>query len=333
MFKLTLIKSDQSNRFDITPITGKIEWESDFSLLATLDFDVAFSDTKLFPKNPCDVGDHVILSKEKEEIFRGVIVNEERNGRGSIKYNAFDYTWYLGRSKTIYQFNGISATQAVTKVLDDFGISVGSIINMPTLIDKIYIQESPAHILNDIIGFVEKHEGYRVNGEMKQGKLYLQKRKDLLISGRFRLAENLGERDIIHTISEPTRSRSIEEMRNRIRLIIEDQETDYIVTAEKQSDQLIKQYGLLEETLTIDIEDSAKSREVARILLERLGRVHETNNIQLMGDIRFKAGRLFDVVEPVTGMNGRFMISEAKHIVENGAHTMDLELVLPSEVD
>lgn len=333
MFQLTLIKSDQSKRYDITPIASKIQWESDFSLLASLEFDVAFSDTKLFPINPCDVGDHVILTKQNQEVFRGVIVSEDRKGREAIKYSTYDYTWYLGRSKTVYQFNNISASQAITRVLTDFGIGIGSIVNMPTLIDKIYIQESPAHILNDIIDYIEKHEGYKINGEMRQGKIYLDKRKDLLISGRFRLAENLGERDAIHTISEPTRSRSIEDMRNRIRLIIEDEETGYIVAEQGQNDQLIARYGLLEETIKIDIEDSAKSRQVARILLDRLGRIHETNSITLMGDIRFKAGRLFDVVEPVTGMNGRFMISEAKHTVENGVHTMELELVLSSEVD
>lgn len=333
MFKLTLVKSDQPKRYDITPIVGKIEWESDFSILVPFNFDIAFSDTKFFPINPCDVGDHVILTKGNEEVFRGVIVNEERNGRGAITYNAYDYTWYLGRSKTVYQFNAISATQVVTKVLTDFGIEIGSIINMPTIIDKIYIQESPAHILNETIDQVEKHEGYTINGEMREGKLYLEKRKDLLISGRFMLAENLGERDVIHTISEPTRTRSIEDMKNRIRLIIEDEETNYIVTAEKQDDSLISQYGLLEETIKIDIEDSAKSRQVTDILLKRMGRVHETNTVKLMGDIRCKGGRLFDVVEPVTGMNGRFLISQAKHVVENGVHAMDLELVLPSEVD
>lgn len=332
MFKLTLIKSDQSKRYDITPIVEKIEWETNLTLLASLNFNVAFSDTRFFPKNPVDVGDHVIFTKGSFEMFRGVIVDEERNGRQSISYNVFDYTWYLARSKTVYQFNNISASQAITKVLTDFGIKIGSIINMPTLIEKIYIQESPAHILNDIISKVEKHEGYKVNGEMRQGKLYLDKQKDLVIRGVFDLADNIRHFDIIHSISEPTRTRSIENMRNRIRLIIDDEETNYIITAQRQDDKLVKQYGLLEETIKMDIEDSAKSRQVAKILLERLGRVHETNEVKLIGDVKFKAGRLFDVKEPVTGINGRFLIAEAKHSFSNGSHVMDLELILPSEV-
>jgi len=52
----------------------------------------------------------------------------------------------------------------------------------------------------------------------------------------------------------------------------------------------------------------------------------------LMGDVAFKAGRLLDVTEPITGMNGRYIIVKAKHTVKNQIHTMNLELALPEEV-
>lgn len=334
MFTLTLIKSDQAARYDITPITGSIEWESDFSLLASMDFDIAYSDTRFpIPTNPVDVGDHVILTKGKEEVFRGVIIEESKSGRNPIKYTAYDNTWYLGQSTSVYQFNNISATQAITQVLTDFGVGIGKIITMPTLIDHIYIKETPAKILNEIIEKVEASEGYKVNGEMREGKIYLEKRKDLLITGKFNIGKYTQNFDVTHAISEPSRTRSIEEMRNRIRLYIEDEEVEYIVTAQVQNDALISRYGLLEETIKMDIEDSAKSKQAAKILLERMGRVHETNSVKLMGDIKFKAGRLFDIKEKVTGIDGRFMIASAKHKYTNGIHTMDLELVLPSEVD
>lgn len=349
MFNLTLIKTDQ-RIYDIMPIVGTIEWQSNFSLLTSLDFDVAYSDARYpVPSNPIDVGDHIVLTKDKEEIFRGVIVDEDRSGRKPISYSAYDYTWYLAQSTTVYQFNKVPAHKAVKQILDDFGIMIGSIITMPTLIDAIYIEQQPAKILNEIISKVEKAEGYRVHGEMRQGKLYLVKRSDLLIKGSFRIADNLKASDVLESISEPSRTRSIADMRNRIRLIIDDDDKDekqdkkdkkkkskkasYIVTATAQDDNLIKRYGLLEETIKMDIEDSAKARQAAKILLERLGRVHETNSSKFMGDTQFKGGRLFDVKEPITGMNNRFMISSAHHKLSNQIHTMELELVLPSEVD
>lgn len=331
MFKLTLIKSDQSKSLDITPIVGEISWDSDFSIMAALEMEIAFSDTQHFPKNPCDLGDIVVLTKQSTEVFRGEIVTENKAGR-NLKYTVYDLAWLLCESKTVYQFNNIPATQAITRILDDFGMKIGSILNMSTRIDKIYIQECPACIIQDIIDIVEKHEGYTINVEMRKGKIYFEKRKDLLITGRFKLAENLGEKDIIHAISDASRSRSIIPMKNRIRLIVDDEDTEYEITAQAEDKGLIDKYGLLEETLKIDAEDAAKSRQVAKILLSRLGRIHESNDISLIGDIKFKAGRLFDVVEPVTGMEGRFMIASAKHKVSNQIHTMELELILPEDV-
>lgn len=332
LFKLTLIKSGQSKRYDITPIVGNFSWDSNFSIMAALEMEVSFSDTKFFPKNPCDLGDIIILTKDKSEVFRGVIVNESRSGRNAVEYSVYDYAWYLGKSKTVYQFNGISATKAIEKILSDFGMQIGSIVNMPTHIDKIYIQESPAKIIQDIINKVQNSEGYMINVEMRRGRIYFEKRKDLLITGRFRIADNVESYDVLSSISEANRTRSIEDMRNRIRLIVDDEETEYEITAQTEDAGLINTYGLLEETFKIDAEDAAKSRQVAKILLQRLGRVHETNSVKLMGDVRFKAGRLFDVKESITGMNNRFMIASVKHSVTNQIHTMELELVLPEDV-
>ncbi|NBI30902.1 XkdQ/YqbQ family protein [Chengkuizengella marina] len=329
MFKLTLAKS--TVQYDITTLVGSFSWDSEFTVTSTLEFEVVNGDTRFFPKNPCDVGDMVILIKNDSEIFRGILIDESKSGRGAVTYRASDFSWYLGQSKSVYQFNQTSATQAITTILNDFGISIGSILTMPTIIDKIYIQESPGKVIQDIIDKVEKHEGYAINGEMREGNLFLEKRNDLLIEGQFQLTEDLSF-NVTDVIGDPQRKRSIEEMRNRIKIIVDDEETGYEITAEAEDTGLIERYGLIEETIKIDAEDAAKSRQVVKNLLKQLGRVHETVSIKLMGDIRFKSGRLFDVVEPVTGINNRFMIVSVKHQVSNQIHTMELELVLPEGV-
>ncbi len=334
MFKLTLIKNDQSARYDITPIVGSLAWDNDFTLTTALEFDIGFSDAIYpIPRNIIDLGDLVILTKGSDEVFRGELIKGHRKGRSPRGYTAYDFSWLLNQSKIVIQFNNISATQAIIKVLEKFGIVIGSIPNMPTLIDKVYIQKTPGKIIQDIIDTVEKKEGYTLNGEMREGKIYFQKRKDLVIQGAFQLAENIAPEDLITAISEPNRTLSIEEVRNCIRIIVDDEETQYEVTAEAQDDELIEKYGLLEETIKIDAEDAAKSRQAAKILLARLGRMHETVNVKLPGDIRFRAGYLFDIEEPVTGINGRFMIVAAKHKVVKQIHSMGLELALPGDVE
>ena len=332
MFRLELIKADLSKRYDITPIIGNIAWESNFTMMVAMDFETVTSDVLRFTKNPCDVGDNVILRKNNEEIYRGIIAEEQRQGRKSIKYSSYDYSWYLNESTSVYQFNNITATQAITRVLNDFGIKIGSILNMPTIVDEIFMLKTPGQIIQKIIEKVQQQEGYMINAEMREGKIYFEKRNDLLIKGSFKLADNLAEIDTLASISDPNRKRSIKEMRNRIKIIVDDEETEYEVTAQKERVDLIDKYGLLEETIKIDAEDAAKSRQVARNLLKRLGKIHETNEVKFLGDVRFKAGRLFDVIEPITGMNNRFIIVSAKHKVNNQIHVMDLELADVSEV-
>ncbi|SDZ19443.1 XkdQ/YqbQ family protein [Tindallia californiensis] len=342
MFRLLLIKNDQSATYDITPLTNDIAWDSGFSITVSLEFMMANSDTDAVPVNPCEIGDLVILTQEdyinspteKEiiELYRGVIVEEQRNGRDPIKYISYDYTWYLNQSTTVYQFNSVSATEAIRKVLTDFGIQIESIIEMPTKINEIYMLKTPGKIIQDIIDQVEKKEGYRISAEMRYGKLVIRKRIDLVIAGFFELAENVQRENILEAVGNPSRTRSIESMRNRIRLIVDDEETEYQVTAEKEDTAMIGRYGLIEETIKIEAEDAAKSRQVAMILLNRLSKVHETITLKFIGNTLFRGGRLFDVVESVTGISGRYMIVEAKHRINKKKYTMELELALPEDV-
>jgi hypothetical protein len=337
MFKILLIKNDGTKSYNITPIIEKISWESNLSLMSVIEFSVIWNDTRFFPKNPVEIGDIVLITKDDAEVNRGVIVNEDRQGRQPITYKAFDYAWYLGKSKSVYQFSKISATQAITKILNDFGMLVGSIAKMNTIVDKIYIEKSPAEIIWDIIKMEEQQRGFKFNAELRKGRIYIERMKDLVIKGTFKLAENVTAYDILSNPLDASRSRSIEDMKNRINVIVELDDNDkqkagYVTTAFEQDANLISKYGLLEETVSVDAGDSAKSREVAKILLKRLGRIHESNSLKLMGDVRFKAGRLFDVIKPITGMNGRFMIRSTKHEVINQIHTMELELALPEDV-
>ncbi|MFD3271525.1 hypothetical protein ACE3MS_15505 [Paenibacillus dendritiformis] len=338
MFQLILVKNDGKKSYDITPLVGSVTWDSNLSLMAAMEFELLWTDMpRFFPKNPCDLGDVVILSKDTKEVYRGIVVTEGRSGRESIKYTVYDYAWYLGKSKSVYQFNKMPASQAITKILNDFGMLIGNVPTMGTLIDNIYLEKSPAEIIEDIYKRHERATGKRYNIEMRQGKIFIEDMKDLVIKGTFRLAGNLGKRDVMSNPLGADRTRSIENMRNRVKILIERNGEDkgkpkYEVAASAQDKESITKYGLLEDTYKIDAEDAAKAREVSRILLRRLSRIQETNSIKLMGDVEFKAGRLLDVTEPVTGMNGRYMILTAKHTVSNQIHVMELELVLPEEV-
>lgn len=337
MFKHLLVKNDGTKTYDITPIVGTTVWDSNLSLLAGMEFNLIWNDTRFFPSNPCDLGDVVILMKDSDEVYRGVIVSEGRSGRAAIKYTVYDYAWYLGKSKSIYQFNKIPASQAITRILNDFGMLIGSVPQMNTLIDEIYLEKSPAEIIEDIYKLEERQTGRRFNVEMRQGKIYFEEMKDLVIKGTFKLANNVEPYDVMSNPLGAERTRSIESMRNRVKILIERDKDDkekakYEVVATAQDEALISKYGLLEDSYKIDAEDAAKAREVGRILLQRLSRIQETISLPLMGDVAVKAGRLLDLDEPITGMLGQLMILSVKHSVSKQIHTMNVEFTLPENV-
>jgi hypothetical protein len=332
MFKLLLVKNQLNKTYDITPIVESFTWDSYLSLTSALDMSVFWNNTRFFPINPCELGDMLIVTKDNAEIYRGILVNQSQSGRQSIGYHAVDFAWYLDKSKSVYQFNGISSDMAIKQILNDFGLPIGTIAPMSAKITKIYIQQSPAAIIDDIIQQQQNQSGRRYSAEMLLGAISIVPTSNRVIAGTFKLTENVAAIDVLVNPLEVSRSQSIEEMRNRVRIITTGSDT-YTTTALSEDIASISRYGLLETVEKIEAADTAKSRQVAKILLARLNRIQESNKLKLMGDVAFKAGYLFDVIEPVTGMNGRFMIKTCKHNVSNQIHTMELELVLPEDVE
>ncbi len=331
MFKITLIKNDGSKAINISPIVRAFSWDSDMSLKSVIEFDIIWSNTKYIPKNPVEIGDLVVISFDGEEVNRGIIVSEKRDGKPTIQYTAYDYGWYLSKSSSVYQFKVASAKQAITKILTDFGMPIGNVAEMPTLIDSVFVQKTPAEIITTIIKAHERQSGQKMYSELRKGKMYIESMKDMVIIGKFKLATNLASNNVLDNPIGIERKRSIEDMRNKIKVILS-QNDNYETVALAQDIESGAKFGLLEQTFKIDEEDASKARQVSKILLQRLNKIHESNKISLMGDYRFKAMRLFDLKEPLTGSEGRYMITNCNHEVSSEVHTMELSLTLPEDI-
>ena len=313
--------AQQNKLVNITPITGDITWRSSTEELGQqLDFSLANNDTKLFPKNTVDVGNLIVLKRE-EELFRGIVVTENKRGREPIVYSGLDVAFYLNKSKSFYQFNKVPADKAIRKILTDFRVPIGNIAKMPTIIKEIFPNESPAEIIKKIIDQTQKDQGRKYRMEMRLGKFYIDRQTDLLVKGQFKLASNLKPWDVKHSISGPSRTRSIEEMKNSIQIVNENK-----VVATLEDNQLIRQYGLLQEVVEVQDKNISQARNIAKNMLKDLGKVLEEVSLEMLGDDRVRAGRLIEIEEPVTGLKGRYLIQSVTHSLKNGIHRMALDL-------
>lgn len=319
MHELWVLKDNKL--YNISPLVGSISWNSNIDQLGEkLDFNIVFNDDRFFPINPCDIGNLVILNNT-EEIFRGIIFTEQKQGRDAIQYTSFDYAIYLNKSKSVYQFNKIQADKAIAKILNHFNVPIGNIISIPFIVNKIYFNEILSDIIKDILKQTTEAIGQKYRMEMRQGKLYIEKQEDLIIKPKFKLASNLNYNNVTDVIGNPSRKRSIEEMRNSIKIITNDK-----IVAELKDFNLINKYGILQELYSIDDKDIAQAKNIAKNLLKELGRIFEDISIELPGDDSVRAGRLIEIEESVTGLKGKYLIKNVDHKVENGIHIMSLNL-------
>lgn len=307
---------------NITPLVGSLSWRSNINELGTeLNFTLATGDFRHMPKNPIDLDGVVILRNGKNEITRCKIISEDKKGRQAIGYNAFDFSFYLNKSKRRYQFNKVSATKAIQRICIENNVPIYQIANMNTRIDKIYPGDTLSDIIKDIIEQVEQDSGHKYIFEMRLGKFQVRKASDMLIRPKIQLTNESPEHHATSIISNPTKTRSIENMKNRIQLV----SNGKLIT--QISDQsLINIYGLLSDVIEIDKEDIAKAKNIARNTLKELGRVFETTSIELLGNDLVLAGRIIEVEEPITGMSGRYTIENVQHTVSNGIHRMKVDM-------
>lgn len=318
--ELWLIK--EASMTNITPLTGSISWRSNIDELGDeISFTIAFNDTDFFPKNPCDIGDIVML-KNGEEITRAVIVEETRNGRSPVQYTAFDYAFYLNKSTAIYQFNKMSIDAAIKKILGDFGMEIGSIASMSTQIDKIFNNTKVSEIIKELIDTHQQASSIEYLMEMRQGKLYIEEKGNLTITGTFDLADNFVGYNVAHAISNPSRKRSITDMINAIQVVGND---DKLLT-EKMDSAKVEKYGKLQKVVQLDQNETKSAAQVAQNELKALSKVFEENSVELPGNDQFRSGRLFSIEEPIIGLSGTYLITDVDHTISNGIHKMRLSL-------
>jgi len=315
--ELWLIKGD--TKTNITPMLGTLTWRSNMEELGDeINFSIAFNDTNYFPINPCDIGNMVVLLNNGKEITRAFIVDEVKSGTAPIAYIGFDYAFYLNKSTAVYQFKKLSADACIKKLLNDFKVPIGNIVSIPKPITQIFNGKKVSEIIKEIIEMAEQSLGVKYLMEMRQGKLYIEKQSDVVVSGTFQLFEGGTKYDIHSAIMNPSKRRSIVDMANTIQVVGNDDK----VVLTKSDEKMVEKYGRITKVVNLDQNEKKSAKQIAENELKQFSKVIEENDVELMGDDNFRAGRLFKLEEPVTGIKGTFLIKDVLHTISKGIHTM-----------
>lgn len=324
MHQILLMKNGKKQ--NVTQLVGSLAWSSNIDALGEeLSFDYIHNDSRFFnPWDLIEVGDQVALFNDGKFLNYYVVVTCGINGRTSKSFTCFDRSWYLNKNETIIQFKKAAASQAIAKLLDKFGVK-HQIDSMPTLITQIYKEALVSDIIMDILDQVHKETKQKYRVEMTKGILTIRKMSDLVINPITRLSYNTYAYPVTDTIANPTRELSIEEMKNNVVVVSEDEKSTKIY-AQASDKASITKFGQLTDVVTVDKKNASQARNIAANTLGQLNRIGETISCEMMGHDEIRAGRILNMNEPVTGIVGKYLIKTANHTVNNGIHKVAVEL-------
>ncbi|MBX4149503.1 XkdQ/YqbQ family protein [Paenibacillus lautus] len=324
MHQILLMKNGKKQ--NVTQLIGSLAWSSNIDALGEeLSFNYAYNDSQFFKKwDLIEVGDQIALFNEGKFLNYYVVITDSMNGRFGKSFTCFDRSWYLNKNETVIQFKKAAASQAIAKLLDKFGVK-HQIASMPTLITKIYKEELVSDIMADILEQVYQETKQRYRVEMNKGILTIQKMSDLVINPISRLSDNTYAFPVTDTISNPSRERSIEEMKNKVIVVSEDEKSTKVF-AEASDPKSISKYGQLTDVVTVEKKNASQARNIAANTLSEMNKMGETISCEMIGHDEIRAGRILNMNEPVTGIVGKYLIKSASHTVNNGIHKVSVEL-------
>lgn len=309
------------NGKDITELVGGVSLESNVDTLGDhLSFEMAYAAPYL--KAEVNVGDIVQLYGEKE-VFRGIVVTKTR-GENAQSFDCFDFAFYLNKSKAIKQFNKVRADVAIKQLLSEFNVPVGSVSPMSILITRIFYDKEVSSVIEEVLGEVTAATGKKYVMEMNAGKLEIYQDAERIVKATIRQADNLPAVDCMDTISDPTKTASIENMKNSV-IVYVGGEDGLTVKAEAKNAGLVSKYGLLQDTHSLEEKNIAQAKNIAQNLLKQHGRVSMTASVTVLGSFDLRAGRVVEINEPKTGIVGKYKILSASHSIGH-AHTVALDL-------
>lgn len=339
LLELEIIKHDESNeRYSIANYCSNIQLNMSFSRISMeLNFSIPYSisSTEIIPFQ-IETGDKVFLYYNKTMLFCGKVITYDLEGKEQLlSIVAYDYTWWICKSKITKNFNNISVIDAVKWIYENIGISYSNEDEKAyikelgdtayIILDTHLIEDKPANqvlqaIFTDVFKKTKKH--YYLHAGYTGRKIEITE-CDKWYSG---LTMQLPDKDKANgNIIDFKINSSIENMINQIRVYGEngqpvnmtDEQLSSVVEAEmdvynknvvKLENKDISRYGTIQNIIKMDTEKDtvAGIKDKALNTLED-NRLKETLTVECFGDLDYYPAYGVLVKIPCTQFYDTFM--------------------------
>lgn len=263
---------ENNKRYEITSmVKGSISWGKTIDEFAQkLSFEMHAYKLKGMPINPVKLGSIIEIQSEKIE-FSGIVISNNES-KGLISYSVVDFTFYFTQNEEIYQFEKVKANSCIESIILSMDAPIGTIDKVDMEIDKIYFNLSAGGVIKDIIKIIEAKKGIKFRFYFRDGKFHFRSRIDNISTFEVDFFnKKYNATDLSKNISV---SRSIEKLKNSIKVVIKNNETKY-KSIESKDKKSIDKYGLLQKVEVIEADNPNDSKSIADNLLKKRSLVEE----------------------------------------------------------
>ena len=327
MYKILLTKDGQIN--DITNVISELSWnESIDNIGVSLSFCVPDIQNKYITDFKIMAGGIIQVFNDNGEMIRAIVVSVERNyKKRTVKAN--DFGFYLNKNDTVIQFKNKSVSVCLKELFSKVGITVGSICDMPSNVNKVFIKNVYT-IIKELLEIQEKNDGNKYYFEMRCEKIFVFKMPTEPIKYIFKPAINVGAFDVTDKDAHGRGAykHSIEDMKNCVIAIVNSKGEDSLPKKQfiARDETNINKYGLLAETFKVDSKEEKNIQQLAKNELKEKNKLKTELSMSFIGHDNARASRVMRIVDDYLGINDLYRIKSVNHTVKGANHTMNCTL-------
>lgn len=310
---------------DITAFAGDLQAVDELNALSVeLSFGVIVAPWDQYVEKDIVVpGDKLRVVNHDLTVFSGQVESVGLDGA----VVAYDRGWYLNKSQIILQVTGMPGDEAIRQACAKAGVGVASICSLPTKITQVWLGDTPADILGEILETVAAETGKQYQYFVRDDGLVVQELPMGDIVAYHKPAANLPAFNITWALGQVSGEDSIAELRNAVVIAAEGGGKAYI-GAQAKNAASVEQYGFLQHVQTVTSNPgTAQLGQMVKNLLSQLDRVGRTRTIgEIWGCDEVRSGVVLGFNSPAFGLYGKYRVMRVTHHYGGAGHTMELEV-------
>ena len=320
-----LIRYRSGQARDITAFAGDLQAVDELGTLSVeLSFGVITAPWDQYvEKNIVVPGDKLRVVNHDLTVFSGQVEGVTLDGG----VTAYDRGWYLNKSQIILQVTGMPGDEAIRQACAKAGVGVASICSLPTKITQVWLGDTPADIISEILETVAAETGKQYQYFVRDDGLVVQELPTAVLTAYHKPADNLPAFNITWALGQVSGEDSIAELRNAVLIAAEGDGKAYI-GAQAKNAASVEQYGFLQYIQTVTSNPgTAQLKQMVQNLLSQLDRVGRTRTIsEIWGCDEVRSGVVLDFNSPAFGISGKNRVTRVTHHYGGAGHTMELEI-------